>query len=71
MNTTTVATVAAAHAHGAPRNHAGLRAGLAARATALGLSTLVTLLMLGSMDFLATSDVSPSSVMASASRPQG
>lgn len=42
----------------------------AARAVALGLSFFVTLAMLGGVDYLASSEPSPSAVMAAAAQPR-
>ena len=46
-----------------------LKSTLAARATALGLAAVFTFAMLGSMDFLATSEPAVGGVMAAASQP--
>ncbi len=42
----------------------------AARAFALGLSAFFTIVMLGSVNYLATSEPSPGTVMAVASQPR-
>lgn len=47
-----------------------LKTTLAARATALGLAAFFTFAMLGSVDYLATSEPTPGAVLAAAGQPR-
>jgi hypothetical protein len=53
-----------------PTQEPTMKTHFAARAFALGLSAFFTIVMLGSVNYLATSEPSPGTVMAVASQPR-